>query len=269
MRTFHFTFGPFTFVLALPLVHHTQILLLSTRAEHIQLHLARYEAMVSTTVLPSMLAFGPQTQFPSSEVLAGLRQVLVETPELARLVQGIADLPGFWKCLTDFDTTLNQVPGLQYLVALNTWIQDGGDFPYYQSRMPNLFALPVTVILQLAQYVRYLKQISTSEPFGDVLNSIESGGIQGFCVGFLSASAVASSSTTQELALHGLASVILAVVAGAYVDVDGSFASPPNETRCFALRWKPSDFGMEDIKKLLQHHSGVSVTHLSFCCVVC
>ncbi|CZR52558.1 related to polyketide synthase [Phialocephala subalpina] len=219
--------------------------------------------MKSPTVLPSLLLFGPQTQLPSLEVLAELREALLQSPQLAILRQGVADLPSLWSRLTRFDEDLTRVPGARYLDDLNKWIDDGGDFPHHQSRAPNVFALPVTVLLQIAQYIRYLEQIPVQDAHLHVLRGLEPGGVQGFCVGFLTAIAVGSSTTEEEIALNGVSSLLLAVVAGAYVDLDGSFSDSPEETRCFALRWKSSEFRQADVEDLILQHPGAYISSIN------
>ncbi|KAF2470760.1 putative Phthiocerol synthesis polyketide synthase type I PpsA [Lindgomyces ingoldianus] len=65
--------------------------------------------------MPSILVFGPQTELPSKETLAQLRQELCERPELYSLHQAIKELPKFWQTLTAFDESLTNVPGSKYL----------------------------------------------------------------------------------------------------------------------------------------------------------
>jgi hypothetical protein len=58
--------------------------------------------------LPSLLVFGPQTELPSQEVLAGLREELTKNPSLSSLRVAVEGLPRFWQTLTDFDPDLRK-----------------------------------------------------------------------------------------------------------------------------------------------------------------
>ena len=79
-----------------------------------------------------------------------------------------------------------------------------------------------------------------------VLEGLESGGIQGFCVGFLSALAVFSSEKEADIGAVAAISLRLAVSIGAYVDQDGVFAEPSNETACAIIRWRGENVSKRD-----------------------
>ena len=197
--------------------------------------------MKSSAVIPSLIVFGPQTELPTQEVLAELRQELIKNPRLSSLQDAVKNLPRFWLTLTDFDPSLSYVPGAKYLGDLQRWIVDGCAFPHHLSNTPNVYALPVTLILQITQYVRYLSRLGAKDPHRLVLEGLQAGGIQGFCVGFLSAIAVSSSESEADIAAVAAVSLRLAVCIGAYVDQDGSFAEQPNQTACVAIRWRSDD----------------------------
>ena len=202
--------------------------------------------MNSSAVIPSLLVFGPLTEFPSQDVLAQLRRELIENPRLSSFQSAVKNLPRFWQTLIDSDPSLSRVPGAEYLGDLGRWIEDGGLFPHHLGRIPNVYALPVTVILQITQYFRYLSWLGVDDAHGLVLEGLESGGIQGFCVGFLSAISVSSSEKEADIGVVATISLRLAVSIGAYVDQDGVFAEPPNETACAAVRWRGDDVSKRD-----------------------
>lgn len=206
--------------------------------------------------MPALLVFGPQTELPSGDVLVELRRVLVSDHRLSDLVQAVEELPQFWRELTTFDPSLGRVPGASYLEDLRRWIKDGDPFPHHLSQTPNVYCLPVTVILQVIQYSRYLTQLQGEDPHRLLLRGIQAGGIQGFCVGFLSAVAVASSENEGKIGSAAAKSLQMAVCIGAYVDRDGKFAEEPEEMVCVAIRWK-SDDG-DYVHDLVQKYSEVS-----------
>lgn len=193
--------------------------------------------MGSLPAPPSLLVFGPQTELPSQQDLAGLRQELIQNPALSSLKLAVEDLLRFWHTLTDFDPDLCQVPGTEYLSHFQHWILEGGAFPHHLTRNPNVYALPVTVILQITQYIRYLSGLGVKNPHRHVLNGLLDGGAHGFCVGLLSALAVSSSQTEADVATVAATSMRLAVCIGAYVDKDGRSGELPHPTACVAVRW--------------------------------
>jgi Starter unit:ACP transacylase in aflatoxin biosynthesis len=204
------------------------------------------------TDLPSLLVFGPQTNLPAPEILAELRENLVHNPRLSELAQAIEDLPKFWETLTKFDPSLGKVRGFEYLAGLRQWLHDGA-FPQYPESPPNVSALPLTVIMQILLYVRYLNQLQVNDPQRQILQQAKVGGAQGFCVGFLTALVIGCSENVREIAEIGAAAIRLAVCAGAYVDQDGFFAVPPNKTACIAVRWR-ADFKEDELAEILQFY---------------
>src|SRR6187402_968115 len=154
--------------------------------------------MKSTALFPSLLVFGPQTILPSLEVLAELRNDLIGNPRFAGILQTVNDLPKLWESLIEFDPSLSHVPGARYLKDLSQWLVDG-IFPHHLESSPNVFALPVTVLLQLTLYIRYLSRFEGPDSHRLVIDGLKASGIQGFCVGFLAAIAVACSENEDDV----------------------------------------------------------------------
>ncbi len=193
--------------------------------------------MIVSVNLPSLLVFGPQTEFPPDQAIEDLRQELVSNPRLSALKDAALDLPRFWQSLVEFDPSLRQVPGDKFLGYLRSWIDEGGQIPHRQSDVPNHYALPVTVLLQISQYARYLAHLG-DDCHRRVLENVQKSGIQGFCVGFLSAIAVANSETEASLGSAAAVALRLAVCIGAYVDQDGAFSQEPEKIACVAIRFR-------------------------------
>jgi hypothetical protein len=215
--------------------------------------------MKPTAVIPSLLVFGPLTELPSQEVLEELRLELVENSQLTVLLDAVKDLATFWQTLTDFDPELKHVPGSKYLGDLLQWVVYGGSFPHYLDQNPNIYCLPVTIILHTTQYVRYLDHLGGTEPHRLVLDGVRAGGIQGFCVGFLSAIAISTSYTQGDIAAKAAVSLRLAVCVGAYVDRDGSFAQEPSSVVCVAVRWRSDEVKEKALADLIRDYPGVSL----------
>lgn len=187
--------------------------------------------------LPSLLVFGPQTEFPPESSFQAARQELISSPHLAALREAVYQLPQYWRDLVAFDQSLQRVPGAEYLDHLSQWVKNGGPFPHHNEDAPNHYALAVTVLLQLTQYTLSLGPLE-SDSHSKVLESVRTGGIQGFCVGFLSALAVATSESEANLGPHAATALRLAVCIGAYVDRDGIYAPAETIYATVAVRWR-------------------------------
>ncbi|KAI0888248.1 uncharacterized protein GGS22DRAFT_95223 [Annulohypoxylon maeteangense] len=185
--------------------------------------------------LPSLLVFGPQTRFPSQEVLEDLRRELVNNPLLAVLANAATELPQFWETLVESDESLQLIPGTKYLNELGQWVKEGGPFPN-QNISPNIYALPATILLQITQYTRYLRHLG-DDSHRQVLESVKTAGIQGLCVGSISAAVVASSKTEADIGPAATAGLRLALAIGAYVDLD-HISEYIDGFTCIAIRWR-------------------------------
>ena len=73
------------------------------------------------------------------------------------------------------------------------------------------------------------------------MNSVKAEGIQGFCVGFLSAVAVATSGSEADLGPSAAIAFRLAVCIGAYVDLDGACSPVATKYTAVAVRWREGD----------------------------
>lgn len=209
-----------------------------------------------------MVVFGPQTGFPSVELLAELRRILVDNPRLAGLREAVKGLPEIWQKLTEVDPDVKSLPAAKYLSDLQRWMADG-IFPYPLDTRPNLYALPITFLLQIAQYIRYVRQICGGEERPSILEGLKDGGIQGFCIGFLTAVVIACSKDEEGIAYLGAIGLRLAFCVGVYVDRDGCFAQPPNRTACIAVRCRDGKSGVEEASTVIESYPDVSTSSLT------
>jgi hypothetical protein len=215
--------------------------------------------MNQPAVILSLLVFGPQTELPSWDALEYLRQELITNPKLSSLCDAVKDLPRFWQTLTEFDPNLDRVPGIKYLGQLQQWVVDGSLPSHRLGDTPNIYALPFTLILQITQYVRYLSQLGRENPHRFVLDRLQDGGIQGFCVGFLSALSVSCAGSDGQIADVSAVGLRLAVCIGAYVDMDGIFAEQPKRTSCVAIRWASDRTSKADVIELVRTYPDVRI----------
>lgn len=211
-----------------------------------------------TEAFPAMLVFGPQAEHPSDSVTDELRLELVNSNALLALREAAQQLPVFWQELVTFDPALSQVPGSEFLGNIKHWLEDGAALQRQEGGSPNHFALAVTTLLQFSQYSHYLSCLG-HDAHSKVVQNLQRGGAQGFCVGFLNAVAVASSRNESDLGAYAAVALRLAVCIGAYVDLDGRYASPRKDFSAVAILWKEASPENErTVSGILQRLPGVS-----------
>jgi hypothetical protein len=203
--------------------------------------------MAPNSSKPSLIVFGPQTELSSRGAIDQLRQELNKNPQLSHVLNAAKQGAELWKPLVNFDPTLNHIPGAKLLAELKEWVAGDGPLPSHNF---NTFRLPVTILLEIAQYFRYLKQLNVAHPHRVLLKGAETGGVLGFCVGFLSAITVATSETEDEVAFTAAAVFYLAVIIGAYVD-DNQFGIQGTKLGCIAVRWKGDEVHEQDISDIV------------------
>ncbi|KAI0145488.1 beta-ketoacyl synthase domain-containing protein [Xylariaceae sp. FL1272] len=187
--------------------------------------------------LPSLLAFGPQTELPSAEFLDAIREELITNPDLSALREAVYSLPRFWEDLLCFDAKLTQLPGGKHLTQLKDWVEHGRPFPCPDGNGLNHFVLPITVLLHITQYTRYLGKVG-EDAHAQLLQSVRAGGINGYCVGFLAATAVAITARQHDLGSYAAIALRLAVCIGTYVDWDSMYSPEAEQYRALAVRWR-------------------------------
>ncbi len=208
--------------------------------------------------LPSLIAFGALAPWPASDRLDQLRNALQHHNSLKPIIKVIQELPLLWKALSDQDPSLHSIAGGAAADQLARWINGAGNAQIVDDK-GNVTRMPLTTITQIAQYVSYLRQ--HDEPLGHesiTRSAAIGGGIQGFCIGLLSALAVASGNTEDDVGNFAAMSVRLAFCVGAYVDLDQHRNGGDSKASTLAVRWK-TPTTLEDIQRLLSRHPDVSL----------
>lgn len=205
---------------------------------------------------PALIVCGPQTDIPSPEYLAQVRLVLLHDSRLTTFLGAIKDLARTWEKLLDLDTRLNAVPGLNGIAAIHDWIEQS-DLVQIAEEPLNVLCTPLTVIFQIVEYIHFLTDSNTTHQA--ILKGTAQGGIQGFCVGFLVATALSSSNNEEEIGHYGAIALRLALCVGAYVDLAGRYANPAIDVVCLPVRWKEPTH-KDEIHKILQDHPDVSTS---------
>ena len=203
--------------------------------------------------LPSLLVFGPQTSWRNSEQLSQFRDLLVVEPRLHSFVDAIRNLPTLWNDLLQYDSRLEQTSGLDSIKKVSRWL-DGEDLSVSVDVQPNTLTTILTIIVHLTQYLYYIDNDIDYPSQSKVIENIQAGGVQGFCIGLLSAVAVASSRNEEDLNHFGAIALRLALCAGAYVDLDRILNV---DTVFLAVRWR-TETSYERVEEILKGYSNVS-----------
>ena len=207
--------------------------------------------------LPSLIAFGALAPYPESDRLDQLRNALQQHNSLKPIIKAIQELPSLWKALSTQDQSLHSIDGKAAADQLAQWI-NGADTAHIVDDKGNVTRMPFTTIAQIAQYVSYLRQNDEPLRHESIRKSAAlGGGIQGFCIGILSALAVASGKTEDDVGNFAAMSVRLAFCVGAYVDLDRHRNGGDSKASTLAVRWK-TPTTLEDIQRLLSRHPDVS-----------
>ena len=205
---------------------------------------------------PSLLVFGSQSSWPPSEHLARLRSRLLNDQKLAKLLASIRELPSLWNTIIDAEPQLSQVRAGDQLNVLLRWVDDGA-LPPSSGFLPNVLNTPLTVITHLVQYFDYLRD--TNRSHAQILRSAQRGGFQGFCSGLLSAIALACSKNEDNINELGSIAVRIALLAGAFIDLDSLTSTETGEYACLAVRYKSNTI-RDEVEELVQRFPKVRIS---------
>lgn len=199
----------------------------------------------------SAAIFSPQSNPPGSSYLAHVRCRLLEEPLLKPIRDAITSLPDTLLSLESFQQGFEGLPnGRRRVQALAAWLTTG-DSEAVEADSSGLVTLPLLVTIHMVQYLDYLQH--TARTHSETLDALKDGGVQGYCMGLLSAVVVASSADEQEVGQYGATGVQLALAIGAFGDL-AELASTTGWTT-FAIRLRQ---GEDDEADLLTRFPGVS-----------
>ena len=209
--------------------------------------------MASSTTKIRLIVFGPQTPCPSKGFLAEIRKYLVSEPRLVTFLEALKDLPKLWDRLVDHDDTLKALPGRETLVRLGNWIEHG-ELPDEIIAESSLFGMPLTIVIHIVQYFHYLDgNMSHTQLMEDVCTA----GVQGFCLGLLSAVAVGCARDEAEIDAQAAVALRLAVCIGAYIDLHRVYTVDSSDSVSLAVRWR-SVTSHNSLLEVLQTYPDVS-----------
>ncbi|KAI1454970.1 hypothetical protein F4805DRAFT_460210 [Annulohypoxylon moriforme] len=194
------------------------------------------EAGHGTTVV----LFGPQVLSFNKQSFDKLRASLLGETSLHWIQETVTELPHLWEAITQSFPKLSALSGETLLSDLDKWLKNGVDNDQGDTRLPNIILTPLVVITQLTQYWQYLELNSKGvvgardlHPFS-AQRDIET---LGFCTGLLSAFAVSCSFNEHDLRKYGAVAIRLAMLIGAFVDVQDVSDDAHGRAESYAMAW--------------------------------
>lgn len=204
---------------------------------------------------PVSILFGPQcTQ--TSESIDQIYTSIHQDPTLGFLRDVLENISSLWPSITAAWPALSSLPAKTHLARLEHFFQQGGNFPTF-GEPSNVVSTPLAIVSQIIDFWK-AKDITQCPTFPEssakrppLLD------VQGFCIGALTAAAIAFSRNTEEFKTLSSKSVRLAVCIGAAVDLDELHMEPSDRAYSIAVRWK-SDIEREQLEQLLECYPSVS-----------
>lgn len=183
--------------------------------------------------------FGPQGTISPSTLL-DLRRSLQEIPDLRFLSRTISELPALWPAILESWPELDKIPAQEQLIELAHFFEECTSLALLEHMNTNTLLSPLTVIYQIVEFWKLIRGFNTpSSPTAQFQD------VQGFCVGFLTASAVSCSKNETEFQSLASKAVCLALCIGVAVDFDS--LSNSDSMIAVAVRWR-SDMQAEHLR---------------------
>ncbi|KAG9258403.1 uncharacterized protein F5Z01DRAFT_614951 [Emericellopsis atlantica] len=207
-----------------------------------------------TKMAVSAAVFSPQSSPPKTTHLSHVRTRLQNDPRLAPLKEAVINLPQTLQALTTKHADLASLEDATTAVnSFPQWIENG-DSSMLEQNMSGLVTLPLLTTIHIVQYLDYLQRMNLRHE--DFLEDVEDGGIQGYCIGLLSAIAVACSANEDELIQHAVSGVQLALGIGAFGDLG---APTEGDSNTMQIRLK----NQGDVESILKEFPGAYVSTIT------
>jgi len=214
--------------------------------------------------MTQLILCGPQARLPSEPDLGRLRLPLQRRASLCTALASAArGLPALLRLFAAFDASLSAFSQPLFSSSSTTefllqWLESGTLSQPVDS-LPNVVALPFAVLLQIALFLQHLDHGDVD--YSQAVDSLQQYGVQGFCTGFLTATAIALSASEDQLADHAATSVRLAAAIGALIDKDARESEPVS----LLVRWREREYSRSQVDGLLAAYPHVSGPRLRRC----
>lgn len=220
------------------------------------------DGRASTKIRTSLLLVGPQRSRVSPFDLTELRATITNTPDLIFLGDTVIGLESLWPTIVEAYPELKRVRGEESLRSLRQFLE-GGEPPHWkQPPARNILFDVVTVLSQAVEFWRLATTKVQNDLFSSVSGEFSSQlqDIQGFCIGFLTAAAVASSKTKADFQKHIAVALRLALCVGALVELDDAKSDNLHgHAASISVGWN-SESEYNEFKKILDDCQSVSPT---------
>jgi hypothetical protein len=191
----------------------------------------------------SCLLFGPQINLWTQEAIEELQTLLQDDADFQCLRHTLLELPSLWP--QDF-FGLTTVQQLARFAA--------GQSKLNVASLSNIHLTALTILAHATELFRTRRFSDTKQQFPAF------GGIQGFCIGFLSAAATAAANDWFELQKNFCAAVRIAICIGMVVDREESEHDPKLGAMSLIVRWRGDSKVYLD--SYLERFQNVSPTNL-------
>ena len=175
----------------------------------------------------SAAIFCPQSKAHTKDYLNRLHIFICQNEYLKPFLDEIQALEETWSIIAserEDIAALSQGP--RFISYLTTWARCG-ESALLAATMSGILALPLLVVVQIAQYIQFLQFRKIRH--ADFLQQLRyHGGVQGYCGGLLPAFALACSKDESEVVRNASIAMRLALAVGAYCELgdDGSVPGP-------------------------------------------
>jgi hypothetical protein len=196
-----------------------------------------------TNIHPISAAFFcPRARRPRDDYVTELRSFLSRKTHGISLLEHISELPDTWHIFAEARPDIRDLQHSQANLNLLVDWSKGGPVPPVCETTFGLVALPLLLVLQLGQYMRYLEVSNVShESF--VRQTQQAGGIHGFCGGAAAALCIACAEDEAQVIRN--ASVLLPVMMGVGAAMDAAGDWDTNLPTTIAVRLKYEGQGEE------------------------
>ncbi|KAI1810887.1 putative polyketide synthase [Poronia punctata] len=182
----------------------------------------------------TILVFGPKPSSLNWCYLSQTREKILQDPKCQWMLDVVENLSIYWDLLKDEVIPSDLPRGGEWLQSLNRWVRTGSIEDEDARELPNITLAPLVVLGHLVEYVQYATQHGAAELDTEDIK-LDDTETAGFCIGMLSAVAIASSSTWAQFRRNGAVAIRLAMLIGAIVDLDEAVAG---KSVSLSVRWK-------------------------------
>ncbi|KAI8944280.1 beta-ketoacyl synthase [Xylaria longipes] len=182
------------------------------------------------------ILFGPVVTSWTSEGLQELQALLQENDSLAFLRRVLSDITSLLPILQSKEIS-PFVSRLEHLQELADFVS--GRSILDPTTLSNVHLAPLTVTYQAVEFIQsagLLKRAPVSQSAQASWGIPKLQGVQGFCLGFLSAAAIASSKNWEAFEQNFTTSIRLAACIGAVIEAD--LQSHADGLKSLSIRWK-------------------------------